>query len=296
MVYRFSQASKIAKPMLATDRKKRTIEGTIMKISKGILFASAVLISHNTFAEEILYKQVDAIEAVEIEVIEIEEEDEAEPYWEFLAMGAFAAINTDDFFISETENWKDKFSPDDGSWESWSAQLGVGYMIPLFDAEEYSDELQWFPGIEPQVNVYYLDGNTSGDVYLFESADFNNAGYGLDIESTRLMFDTALTVASWRNISVYGIAGLGIAWNNVGFNITPNEDCPYTFYPESKSQTNFAYEFGGGVTLDITENIAFSAEYLYTGFSDVDIEMNEFESNNIDLSSQAVFLGFRVSI
>ena len=100
--------------MLATDRKKRTIEGTIMKISKGILFASAVLISHNTFAEEILYKQVDAIEAVEIEVIEIEEEDEAEPYWEFLAMGAFAAINTDDFFISETENWKDKFSPDNG--------------------------------------------------------------------------------------------------------------------------------------------------------------------------------------
>jgi len=266
-----------------------------MKIYKGILLASTVLISHNVFAKEVLYKEVEGVEPVEIEIV-IEEEDEAEPYWEFLALGAFGAVDTSDFVISETESWKDKFSPNDESWEAWSAQLGVGYMIPLFDAEEYSDEVQWFPGIEPQLNVYYLDGNTDGDVYLFESPDFNNARYGLDIESTRLMFDTALTFASWRNVSVYGLAGLGIAWNHVGFNITPDDDCPYTLYPESRSQTNFAYEFGGGVTFDITERVAFSAEYLYTGFSDVDVKMNGYESDNIELNSQAVFFGFRVAI
>jgi opacity protein-like surface antigen len=54
---------------------------------------------------------------------------------------------------------------------------------------------------------------------------------------------------------------------------TPNQagiDCGAEgFNIQSESSTSFAYEFGGGMSYAVLEDVSISLEYLYTGFNDV---------------------------
>lgn len=263
-----------------------------MKTSSLILAASTLLISTLSFAEH--------------EV----EDNEHEPYWELLLFGGTAELNTDNTTITTYDYLPaDKIKQNnEGSWKSWTIQAGVGYVVPLFGAERLSDEVQWFPAIEPQLNVYYLKGNVDGNVdryYKYPDVDpSNDTGYKMDIESTRLMLDVALTFVSWRNVSLYGIAGIGPSWNRVGFHGKEN-DCVEAVNLSQDTTTNFAYEFGGGLSYLLNEHLSLTAEYLYTGFNDIAIgdsghlgngaELSDVDSKDFDLHSQAVFAGFRLA-
>lgn len=102
--------------------------------------------------------------------------------------------------------------------------VSLGYVYFISHAKRYSEKVQWFPMVEPELNVYYNVYQNSGDVYRFDSAAFNELTYNMPIHSTRLMADVALTIASWRKFSVYGIAGIGNAWNRISYRDVDNSN------------------------------------------------------------------------
>jgi opacity protein-like surface antigen len=118
------------------------------------------------------------------------------------------------------------------------------------------------------VNVYNLHSNSGikGDVWRFDSADFNDLTYKSTVNSTRLMFDAALTVASWRWFSVYAIGGIGEAWNRIGYSDYDKDDL--TCYDQrldlgTNTTSNFAWETGAGVRVAFNDRVGLSLQYLY---------------------------------
>ncbi len=233
---------------------------------------------------------------------------EYEPYWSILLSGGLASLDAQNsiIYLMQDAPGDELNQSNSNDWKSWTVQLGVGYAIPLFDSKEYSDELQWFPLIEPQIKAYYLQGNIDGHVDMFYQypGDYYDTDYTTDFESTRLMFDLALTFASYRNLSVYGLAGLGPSWNRVNYHAKENI-CWQSVNLDAKTSTNFAYEFGGGLNYSLNEHIAITSEYLYTGFDNIQLSnegdsgtqsLEEVSAGDFDLHSQAVFLGFRWSL
>ncbi|MFI4955175.1 MAG: hypothetical protein ACHP9Y_04600, partial [Gammaproteobacteria bacterium] len=179
---------------------------------------------------------------------------EVEPTLQLTGMLGIANIQQNDATYDLTSSETDKLvATDTQNWDSWSLQLGAGYKIPLFwniNKEKSADDIQWFTAITPQINFYILNGtDIPGQVYRFEDSDDNDAAYKMKFNSTRLMFDTALTIAKLRRLSVQGIAGLGFARNSVDLALEPYPDThlePLNF--NGGSSTGFAYEFGAGLT------------------------------------------------
>jgi len=274
--------------------KKVLMSGAIISIATTSAMAGGMVFDDYTpEREERKERHVYKNEVVEIEV---EEEEEAENYWELMIFGGAATMDIDPT-IRVTPSETNRLSQENGSQlDSWTAQLGVGYVIPLFDSERFSDEIQWLPAIEPQINVYYLSGDNKGDVYFDSSNDFDVADYKMRIDSTRLMFDLGVTLASYRNFSVYGLAGIGPSWNDIDYSATPNangEDCGVGHVSADSNSTNFAYEFAAGITYDLNDDFGVSLQYLFAGFSDVEVEDSGLKSSDIDLHSNSIMLGLR---
>ncbi len=252
-----------------------------MKIYKGVLLASSLLLTHSAFAD-----------------------DDADSYLEVILMGGIANLDTQGTNLQMTPVQTDAIEPGTADFgDAWTVQLGLGYSIPLFDAEEDSDEVQWFPAIEPQVNVYYLEGDVDGNVdrYADFSGNFDDTNYTMDIKSTRVMFDLALTIASYEEFSLYAIGGIGPSWNS--FDLTEHGNDCVEEVGFDNNDGNLAYEFGGGVTYAASEEFGISLQYLYTNFLDLELEQNadlgdgstlsDIDSDNFDFSSQALVLGLR---
>jgi opacity protein-like surface antigen len=253
-----------------------------MKIYKGILLASSLLLAHSAFADE----------------------DEAVSYWEVILMSGIANLDTQGTNFQMTPSRIDELEPGTADFgDAWTIQLGIGYAIPLFDAEEDVEEVQWFTAIEPQINAYYLEGDVNGNVdrYADIVGDFDDTQYTMDINSTRVMFDLALTIVSYDDFSLYAIGGIGPSWND--FDLTEHEsDCVEEVRFDG-DDVNLAYEFGGGITYAAMDELDISLQYLYTNFLDLEFddnadigdgsELSNIESDDFDFSSQALVLGLR---
>ncbi len=233
-------------------------------------------------------------------------EGEFEPFFEAVIMGGIASLHAGDSTIDMTASETDKLvQTNENDWNSWIGQLGLGYVFQLTD-EWASGEVQWFPLITPQLNLYVLgNGEIKGDMYQYESAALNNLDYTADFNSTRVMFDLNVTLAAIEQFSVYALAGAGIAWNTIDFQATPNLNglaCGANgFNIESASSTSFAYEFGAGLTYAMADDIALSLEYLYTGLNDVGIGNEDdigfdLQSADFDMNTQAVLFGVRFAL
>ncbi|MFA6036942.1 MAG: outer membrane beta-barrel protein [Legionellales bacterium] len=223
--------------------------------------------------------------------------------WEILLLGGIASLDADSTLIYASDIQTDKISQtNDDDWKSWSVQLGLGYTIPLSDDEYEAEDLTWFPSIQPQINLYYLQGNIDGYVdrfYQYEG-NFSDTDYQSNFESTRLMFDLALTIAAYQNFSVFALAGVGPAWNRVSYDTGVNNEAQ--LHLNEQNQTNFAYEFGAGVSYALSEQLSITGEYLFTGFTNVELGENGTEGHNIethvetedfDLNAQTLLLGLR---
>lgn len=231
-----------------------------------------------------------------------EMDDDFSP-WEILLFGGTAALDADDILIQASNIESDKaIQNNEDDWKSWSVQLGLGYIIPLDDDEHSSETLQWFPSIEPQFNVYFLKGNVNGntDRFFQYPGNFSDNDFTTDLESTRFMFDVALTFASYSDFSFFGIAGIGPAINRVGYNT--NEVNGAELHLDKKTQTNLAYEFGAGISYALSEHLSVTGEYLFTGFHNVELSENGTEGANreihvqsdaFNINAQTVFLGLR---
>ncbi|KTD09354.1 SPOR domain-containing protein [Legionella jamestowniensis] len=230
--------------------------------------------------------------------------------FEVLGALGIANLRADNSRLGVTSFEIDTLVPNNNKWNTFAAQLGVGYVYYFGDAQRHSDEVQWFPSIEPQVNGYYLDGNSSiqGEVWRFESSEFNGLSFKSSVQSTRLMFDTALTIVSRQYYSLYVIGGIGNAWNRLSYKDSDNEDgsCSIgNLNLNSRTHSNFAWEAGGGLMYSYNDRVALTLQYLYTDLGEAgssasgtfgSISLPVIVPPRFDLSAQTVSLGIHVAV
>lgn len=222
---------------------------------------------------------------------------------EILLLGGIATLDAQNTLIYASDIQTDQISQtNDDDWKSWSVQLGLGYTISLSDDEYEPENLRWFPAIQPQINLYYLQGNMDGYVdrfYQYEG-NFSDTNYYSNFESTRLMFDLALTIAAYQKFSVFALAGIGPAWNRISYDTGVSNEAQ--LHLNEQNQINFAYEFGAGVSYALNEQLSITGEYLFTGFTNVEFDENgteghnreiSVESEDFDVNAQTLLLGLR---
>lgn len=188
-------------------------------------------------------------------------------------------------------------------WNTFAGQLGLGYVFYVPGAQLYSEKVQWFSSLEPELNGYYLSRtNLIGEVRRFGSPNFNEMTYKIPVESYRLMFDTALTVASFEQYSLYAKGGVGTAWNRTSFRATDKNGTPdkNQHLNLNATHSSFAWEAGAGLVYVFNTRFALSLEYLYTDFGRKQIPANKFTGAiaspaiapaEFELTSQAALLG-----
>jgi opacity protein-like surface antigen len=110
------------------------------------------------------------------------------------------------------------------------------------------------------------------------------------------MLDTALTVAQWRQYSIYGIAGIGAAWNHISYRDRDNSNAPCSLFNVgvNKSKAHFVWEAGAGAVYAFNDTARLSLEYLYTDFGRLSASSNG-SSINFNLHAQAVLLGLHLA-
>lgn len=221
-----------------------------------------------------------------------------------------ASLNAGDGSLGVTSNETDRLvQTNSNDWNTFTAQLGIGSIYYLRDAQQYSENTQWFPSVEPELNAYYLGGNgIKGDVWRFQSPNFNDMTYKMPINSYRLMLDTALTVVSKRQYSLYAIGGIGAAWNHIGYSDANNSGLPCTIQSlnlNSNTPSNFVWEAGAGLSYALNNRFSLSLEYLYVDLGRINTPSTGFTGTisapvlvpaEMRLSSQAALLGLHVAI
>lgn len=230
-------------------------------------------------------------------------------YFDVITAGAVSNVYSGNGNLGVTSDETDTLAQNNrNSWNSWGGQIGAGYAYFLGNAQRYADRVQWFPMIEPELNVYYNTYQNTGNVYRFQNPNFSALSYNMPVHSTRLMLDGALTVASWRQLSTYGIVGIGESWNKVYYRDTDHsgDTCNLqSLSLNSRNNSNFAWEVGAGVNYAINNTFALSLEYLYTDYGSLSIgnSGNAGSITNPTISpatfnfrTQAMLLGLHVNI
>ena len=132
--------------------------------------------------------------------------------------------------------------------------------------------------------------------------------YKLPVESFSLMFDTALTVMSFEQYSLYAKGGVGTAWNRTSFRATDKNGTPNKnqhLNVNATTRSNFAWEAGAGLVYVFNTRFALSLEYLYTDFGRKTIQANKFTGAitspaiapaEFELTSQTALLGLHFAL
>jgi opacity protein-like surface antigen len=185
-------------------------------------------------------------------------------------------------------------------WSALAAQLGVGF-IHIFPTNAfYFDNVQWFPSVEPELNLYYLSSNSiDGTVSRFGNPVYGQLNFDMPVHSTRLMFDIALTFLAYKPLSLYGIGGIGSAWNRIGYNDT-GSTCNLGLSLNTNTNVNFAWETGVGVLYAFNNRVGVSLEYLYAGLGNVSTSSNGnlaiTSPASFNLQAQTGFLGLHIAL
>ena len=194
-------------------------------------------------------------------------------HFEVIGALGIAKLNAGDSELGVTSSETDRLvQTSSNAWNTFAAQLGLGYVYYFGNSQQYSDQVQFLPSIEPELNLYYLGTNSiKGDVWRFNSSAFNQLTYDVPLHSTRLMLDAALTLASWKQLSVYVIGGLGNAWNHTSYSDTENTaaDGDQNVRLNSKTSTHFTWEAGAGLAYAFNDRIGLSLEYLYADLGNI---------------------------
>lgn len=259
-----------------------------------LLLSCAVFASHPAKAHSRDYQN-------EISVLENPNHFE---YIVALGLSKAAAGNS---HINVTSNETDKLvQTNDNAWNTWVGQLGAGYVFYFPNKQRFSPGTQWFPSLEPQLNFYFSDNRVKGDVYRFNSPDFNDFSYTSTVTTSRLMLDAALTIVSKDAYSLFVIAGIGDAWSKINYDDSVNgsNTCNLSALSSGdRNQSNFAWELGAGVAYAFNNRINLSLEYLYTDFGSLKLPGSiqgafftaPIAPSSFSLNTQAVLLGLHVA-
>ncbi len=162
-----------------------------------------------------------------------------------------------------------------GHWGT-AAQLGIGYKYFWRNRLPFQNHVQWFPFIEPQLNVNFFTTGIKGKFRELENPVFTR-NYKMPISSARIMADGALTVASINRLSIYGKGGIGSVWNTIQY--AENQDLIAVNTRDALTlngnhRTQFAWEAGSGLTYNFTDCVALSLEYLYADIGKIKLASN----------------------
>lgn len=230
-----------------------------------------------------------------------ENNNQLENNFDLSIMAGFTSLDQDgNYNYSSAQT--DSLIQDGNDWGSWTIAIGVGYDYPLQEPNP-ENEVDWFPTVTPQLNLYYLHGgDIDGDVYLYQQPSLNLASYTSEFHSTRLMLDIDLTVFEIEEFSVFALGGLGVAFNSTGLNVMYDNPAFTDFSLESTSTTSFAYEFGAGMAYDITDDWGVYLEYLYANLGDANVNGTSnagdvfISDSDIEMTSQSIILGMTFAI
>lgn len=231
-------------------------------------------------------------------------------HFEVIGALGIAKLNAGNSELGVTSSETDKLvQTNANNWNTFAAQLGVGYVYYFRRGKLYTDNAQWFPSIEPQLNLYQLSSNSvKGDVWRFNSSAFNQLKFDIPVHSTRLMLDAALTIVSKKQLSLFAIGGIGRAWNRVSYSDTDNGNVPCAnqrLNLNSRSNSNFAWELGAGLNFAFNDRVGLSVEYLYTHLGPVKFSSNGstgtitrpvIVTNKFNLNSQTALLGLHIAL
>ncbi len=197
-------------------------------------------------------------------------------HFEILGGPSISQLNAGNSSVGVTSTETDELVQTNSSnWNTFGGQLGAGYLYYFGNAIPDSDKVQWFPTVEPELNVYQLTSNSiDGNVIRYNNPAFGRFTFDIPVHSTRLMLDGALTVASWRQYSLYGIGGIGIGWTRLNYNDRGDSTCPDQLKISAKTNTNFVWEVGAGLNFAVNNRVGISLEYLYTDLGRVSTSSN----------------------
>lgn len=152
--------------------------------------------------------------------------------------------------------------------QAGDATAGIGYVFPLINEPCGTNEIAWLPAFSTQLNFHHISRSIRGE--LTHRSNPNHRDYDLDLNNNRLMFDFSLSLFTLQRFSVYAIAGAGEAWTRVGYNQRPDRDLiGADISLNSRRNSGFVSELGGGATLAVTNSLSVSLQYLYTNFYNV---------------------------
>jgi opacity protein-like surface antigen len=212
------------------------------------------------------------------------------------------ADNLSDLGVTRSEN--DTLAQTNNSvWNTFAAQLGAGFIHYFPNGQAYSDNVQWLPSIEPELNLYYLSSNSiDGTVSRFGNAAYGQLDFDIPVRSTRLMLDIALTLVTYKQLSLYGIGGIGGAWNSIDYHDEDNSGstCVLGLSLNTQKNNDFAWEGGVGIIYAFNNRVGFSLEYLYANLGGVNASAN----GNFDiimpphfhLNTQTGLLGLHIAL
>lgn len=230
-------------------------------------------------------------------------DDDAVPFFEILLLAGATTTDAEDATLQVLE-FNELVQTNKNDWNFFTGQVGLSYVYPLADVS--TGVIDWFPNIMPQLNVYFMDGgDITGHVYPLADPNVNDLDYVMDFNSIRTMFDLGLTVAAIDRFSIYAIGGVGVSWNSIDFKANPTpeglDDKVDGFELDSQHSSSLAYEFGGGISYALLDNVAISVEYLYAGILDVKLDQDNDEYTNVassdfDINTQTILAGLRLAL
>jgi opacity protein-like surface antigen len=211
-------------------------------------------------------------------------------HYEIMAAPGIANLKADNLTnvvatSSETDTLEQTNSD---TWKTFAPQLGAGFIHYFSDYDAYSSNVQWFTSIEPELNIYYLSSsNIAGTVSRFGDAAFGQLAFNMPTQSTRLMLDIALTIAAYNQFSIYGIGGIGSAWNRISYDDKDDSGstCALGLSLNKRTNNDFAWEGGAGVTYAFNYRFGVSLEYLYANLGNVGPSAN----GNFEIISPPTF-------
>lgn len=185
---------------------------------------------------------------------------------------------------------------------SFAPGLGIAY---AFNMAPHSCVRPWntylLQSIALGVNAYYLGGSNSGEtaiapgVYFSDSIPIGN--YKTDLSSVRIMFDSELDFHPlWQRVLPFVQVGIGPAINSMSYHYTkqPGAIPSVPSFNASATQTNFAYEMGGGVKVDLMPHSQLSLRYLYSNMGDVSVSSagNLAAPYTVSMHASSLLLGY----
>lgn len=152
------------------------------------------------------------------------------------------------------------------------------------------------------LDFYVFNTSITGDVLQFGSPELNNLNYNFDINTVRLMLDGELNFHPLHQLIPFITAGLGASNNNARYYDVANINGALlggSVTLPSQTYCAFAYSFGAGFKVPLSQKMQLSLRYLYTDMGKAQTDtapapylQGVIEPVSMRLRTQAGLLGF----